>query len=132
MVPRVLLLSTLTLSILNFLASPSSASTSTRSYLMLIPNVLPRYPWTLVTAAFVERSLISLVATCTGVLFGGKYLDRAWGSREFAQFVAVVVLMSNVAAVLSYFVCSMLVVDVTYVLIEWCGGVRVDFNHVLN
>lgn len=124
LVPRILLLSSLALTIVNFFAAAPAGDAkttppaSTSSYLVIVPQQLLRHPWTLVTAAFVERGLFALAATCTGVFFGGKYLDRAWGSREFAQFVLVVVVASNAATALSYLAWSCLVADVMYVLNE--------------
>lgn len=36
------------------------------------------------------------------MFYGGKYLERAWGSREFGKFILVLALASNLSMVLLY------------------------------
>ncbi|KAF9381393.1 hypothetical protein CPC16_009874 [Podila verticillata] len=61
--------------------------------LAMVPISSPYRFWTFATAALFERSIIQArhtFALNTSILLGcGKYLERAWGSREFFKFVAI-------------------------------------------
>ncbi|KFX99788.1 hypothetical protein V490_01651, partial [Pseudogymnoascus sp. VKM F-3557] len=65
-------------------------------YLELIPSMSLIYPWTLVTSTFVESHILSFAISGATIWHGGRYLERAWTSREFAKFVAMVALVPNV------------------------------------
>ncbi len=78
----------------NYLSSPQWAI----PYLALVPTKSIRYPWTFVTAAWVENNLLSLAISGSVIWFGGKYLERAWGSKEFGKFVIFVTVIPNVLA----------------------------------
>ena len=67
-------------------------------YITLQPASVIFYPWVLLTAAFVERDVVSLVVSGATIFVGGRYLERAWGSAELARFVALTVFVSNVVA----------------------------------
>ncbi|EEH22258.1 hypothetical protein PABG_04469 [Paracoccidioides brasiliensis Pb03] len=71
-------------------------------YLTLVPSNFLFYPWTLLTATCLEQNILTVIITGATVLYGGKYLERAWGSREFAKFILVVALMPNVVMVFLY------------------------------
>lgn len=65
------------------------------------------------TATFVEQNIFTVVITGATVLYGGKYLERAWGSREFAKFIFVVALVPNIVMVFLYILWSSIVSDST-------------------
>ena len=69
-------------------------------YLALVPVFVIYYPWTLLTTTFVERSIFSLLVNGATILFGGRYLERAWGSKEFLKVVLVAAIIPNIIAVL--------------------------------
>jgi len=71
-------------------------------YLALVPSQFLLYPWTLAISTFVEQNIFTLVINGATVFYGGKYLERAWGSREFGKFILVVSLVSNVAITFLY------------------------------
>src|SRR5215471_14601603 len=71
-------------------------------YLVLVPERILFYPWTLATATFVESNIFALLISGATIFYGGKYLERAWGSREFGKFVVVVSLLSNVVMVVLF------------------------------
>ncbi|KAK4548069.1 hypothetical protein LTR36_010789 [Oleoguttula mirabilis] len=75
----------------NYLSSPSYAI----PYLALIPTQSIRYPWTFLTAALVENNVVSLAVSGSVIWFGGRYLERAWGSTEFGKFVLFVTMIPN-------------------------------------
>ncbi len=68
-------------------------------YLTLVPVLCPYYPWTLLTATFVERSIFSLLINGATVFFGGRYLERAWGSKEFVKVVLVASVIPNIITI---------------------------------
>ncbi|EPS45028.1 hypothetical protein H072_1032 [Dactylellina haptotyla CBS 200.50] len=82
---------------------PPEFLASTRiQYLTVVPALSIIYPWTQVTASFVEANIFTLVITLATFFYGGKYLERAWGGREFAKFLGVVSVGSNVIALAIY------------------------------
>lgn len=93
---RALLLILLLLSLLN-------ASFSVRSLirvqavpaLAIIPARSLKYPWTMLTAALVETNLVSFAISAITIFYGGRYLERAWTSQEFAKFVLFVTMIPN-------------------------------------
>lgn len=93
---RGILLGLLLLSLLN-------ASFSVRSLirvqavpaLAIIPARSLKYPWTMLTAALVETNLVSFAISAITLFYGGRYLERAWTSQEFAKFVLFVTMIPN-------------------------------------
>ncbi|KAF3933322.1 hypothetical protein ABW19_dt0201758 [Dactylella cylindrospora] len=81
---------------------PELLASSQIQYLTVVPALSIIYPWTLATAAFVEANIFTLVITSATFFYGGKYLERAWGSREFAKFLGVVGVGSNLVALVIY------------------------------
>ncbi|KAF9919447.1 hypothetical protein FBU30_011022 [Linnemannia zychae] len=70
--------------------------------LALVPISAPYRFWTFATASFFERSIVHFVFSTITLLGCGKYLERAWGSREFFKFLAV----TSVGTMLAiYFTC---------------------------
>ncbi|MCJ1243941.1 hypothetical protein MMC30_001138 [Trapelia coarctata] len=71
-------------------------------WIALIPQLSVYYPWVYITSTFAERNLLALLVAGATVLYGGKYLERAWGSAEFGKFLLVVILIPNVVATILY------------------------------
>lgn len=72
------------------------------SFLALIPQWALFRPWVYFTATFAEQNLITLLVAAITLFYGGKYLERAWDSREFGKFVLLVTLIPNLIASLLY------------------------------
>jgi membrane associated rhomboid family serine protease len=87
-----------TLAATSYLASPRWAV----PYLVAIPTKSFRYPWTLLTGALIENNAVSLAVSGCVIYFVGRYLERAWGSNEYAKFVVFVAVVPNVAAFALY------------------------------
>ncbi|KAE8150412.1 eukaryotic integral membrane protein-domain-containing protein [Aspergillus avenaceus] len=68
-------------------------------YLTLVPSQFLYYPWTFLTATFVEQNIFTVLLNAATLFYGGKYLERAWGSREFAKFILTIAAIPNVAIV---------------------------------
>lgn len=64
-------------------------------YLNLIPQLSLVYPWTFLTTTLVESNVFTFSIACLTLYHGGRYLERAWSSREFAKFLLVVALIPN-------------------------------------
>ncbi|CAK7272035.1 hypothetical protein SEPCBS119000_004911 [Sporothrix epigloea] len=65
-------------------------------YLNLIPQLSIIYPWTFLTTTLVESNIFTLGIACVTLHQGGRYLERAWSSREFAKFLLVASLIPNI------------------------------------
>ena len=109
---RAVLISLLALSLLYNIARWRQLDTSAGSvqtspiipYLTLVPSLFYYYPWTLLTATFVEQNIFTVSLNAATIFYGGKYLERAWGSREFSKFIIVVALIPNVVIVPFYLI----------------------------
>lgn len=71
-------------------------------YLTLVPSQFIFYPWTLLTATFVEQNIFTVLLNAATIFYGGKYLERAWGSREFSKFIAIISVIPNVVIIPIY------------------------------
>jgi membrane associated rhomboid family serine protease len=65
-------------------------------YLNLIPQLSLIYPWTFISTTLVESNIFTLTIALVTIYHGGRYLERAWSSREFAKFLLVCSLVPNV------------------------------------
>lgn len=109
---RIFLVSLLALSLLYNIARWRQLDTSAGSvqstpiipYLTLVPSLFYYYPWTLLTATFVEQNIFTVFLNAATVFYGGKYLERAWGSREFSKFIAAVALIPNAVIIPIYLI----------------------------
>ncbi|KAI0466354.1 eukaryotic integral membrane protein-domain-containing protein [Xylaria cf. heliscus] len=64
-------------------------------WLTLVPQLSLFYPWTFLTTTLAEENLTSLAIAGVTLFNGGRYLERAWSSKEFAKFLVVVSLVPN-------------------------------------
>ncbi|KAI9799244.1 MAG: hypothetical protein M1833_004122 [Piccolia ochrophora] len=92
---RILLASLVLLSLIVAIIRQSQ-TTKNVPYLTLVPQRSIFYPWVFVTTTFVEQNIVSLVVTAVTIFYGGKYLERAWSSAEFAKFIIVTTIIPNV------------------------------------
>ena len=72
------------------------------AWIALTPQLSIFYPWVYITSTLAERNIITLLIAIATILYGGKYLERAWGSAEFGKFLLVVILVPNVVATILY------------------------------
>ena len=104
---RIFLLSLLAFSLLyniaryRQIAGTPSAEPSV-PYLTLVPSQFIFYPWTLLTATFVEQNIFTVLLNAATIFYGGKYLERAWGSREFSKFIVIISVIPNVVIIPIY------------------------------
>ncbi|KAH8811840.1 eukaryotic integral membrane protein-domain-containing protein [Xylogone sp. PMI_703] len=64
-------------------------------YLVLVPQLSIIYPWTFALTSLVENNLFMLAISGSTLFYGGRYLERAWTSKEFAKFLAIVSILPN-------------------------------------
>jgi membrane associated rhomboid family serine protease len=73
-------------------------------YLSIVPGTSIVYPWVFLLATTVEQNVFGLIVTGLTVFYGGRYLERAWGSTEFTKFILVVAVIPNLLSFLLYIV----------------------------
>lgn len=77
-------------------------------YLTIVPGRSFIYPWVFALATVVEQNVAGLIITGFTVFYGGRYLERAWGSQEFTKFIMFVALIPNILSFLLYIVAYLL------------------------
>ncbi|KAI0639589.1 DUF1751-domain-containing protein [Trametes polyzona] len=95
---RVITAATILLSLLYYFLRWSGNEIASLSWLVLIPGTSIFYPWTFLTSAFVETTIIELIFTLITITPSLRYLERLWGAVETAKFVAVTITVSNIIA----------------------------------
>ncbi|KAG4431631.1 hypothetical protein IFR05_012894 [Cadophora sp. M221] len=98
-ITRILLIALLTQSLLSFALRYrqwSEESDIVVPYLSLVPQLSLIYPWTFLTTTLVENNVFTLGIAGVTIFYGGRYLERAWTSAEFAKFLLVAALIPNV------------------------------------
>lgn len=73
-------------------------------YLALVPSRCLWYPWTFLTATFVEQNILTLLINGVNIFFGGKYLERAWGTRGFIYVIVISSIIPNLTMVVTYII----------------------------
>ena len=71
-------------------------------WVVLSPQLSVYYPWVYVTSTFAEQNPITLLISGATILYGGKYLERAWSSAELAKFLLIATLIPNLIAAILY------------------------------
>lgn len=71
-------------------------------FLAVVPALSLYYPWTVFTAALIEQNIFSFVASVLTLFYAGRYLERAWGSTEFAKFILFVTVIPNLVCFVVY------------------------------
>ena len=132
---RILLATLLSLTFLYNLARWRYISTATGTeqrskvrvpFLALVPASSLLNPWTFLTTTFVEQNVINLVINGVALFYGGKYLERAWGSNEFGKVILVVTLIPNLLATLIYVLLSAVLGDQPISQVTISGGISLQ------
>jgi hypothetical protein len=71
-------------------------------YLTIVAGRSVIYPWVFALATVVEQNLFGLITSGLTIFYGGRYLERAWGSQEFTKFVMFVAMIPNILSFLLY------------------------------
>ncbi|KAL2351975.1 eukaryotic integral membrane protein-domain-containing protein [Cryomyces antarcticus] len=95
-------------------------------YLVLVPAQSLIYPWTHLTSAFIEQNVVSFLVAGATLFFGGRYLERAWSSAEFAKFVLFASMIPNLLAFGTYTLWFMLAQSEARASTSINGGVAIQ------
>ncbi|KAI9055837.1 hypothetical protein LZ554_000776 [Drepanopeziza brunnea f. sp. 'monogermtubi'] len=98
-ITRILLVALVTQSLLSFAIRYrrwSEESDIVVPYLSLVPQLSLMYPWTFITTTLVENNVFTLGIAGLTIFYGGRYLERAWTSAEFAKFLLITALIPNI------------------------------------
>ncbi len=71
-------------------------------YLTIVPRRSVIYPWVFALATVVEQNVLGLIITGLTIFYGGRYLERAWGSHEFTKFILFVAMIPNILSFALY------------------------------
>lgn len=71
-------------------------------YLAIVPGKSIIYPYVFLLATLVEENVFGLLITGLTIFYGGRYLERAWSSQEFAKFMLFVSVIPNLLTFSSY------------------------------
>ncbi|RVX75696.1 hypothetical protein B0A52_00052 [Exophiala mesophila] len=108
-------------------ADPASPNPTTSRpyvpYLALIPSVCIWYPWTFLIATFVEQNIITLLVNGATVFLGGRYLERAWGSKGFIYTLLVATVIPNLLVVPTYILWAAITNNPERALTPITGGI---------
>ncbi|CAN6632212.1 hypothetical protein TRVA0_013S02080 [Trichomonascus vanleenenianus] len=90
-------------------------------WLTIVPGQ-SAYPWVLLTATYVEETVVSFLVTGSVLLYGGRYCEMVWGSTEFARFIGILTVVPNAVAFLFYRVLYGITDQPEYAAVTICGG----------
>ncbi|KAH1464174.1 hypothetical protein KXX13_004358 [Aspergillus fumigatus] len=100
-------------------------------YLTVVPSQFFFYPWTLLTATFVEQNIFTVLLNAATLFYGGKYLERAWGSREFAKFIVIIAVIPNLVVALVHLLCAAIGASSVSGLTQICGGISIQSSFLV-
>ncbi|OCK79647.1 cytochrome C oxidase subunit I [Lepidopterella palustris CBS 459.81] len=134
---RSLLASLIILTILNAVLRPQGDWVSTIEkpitgigegvpYLAIVPGVSIIYPWVFLLATLVEQNVFGLLITGLTIFYGGRYLERAWSSREFTKFMLFVAMIPNLLTFLIYIFVFVITKTDSAVTTTISGGIAIQ------
>ncbi|KAF2447122.1 DUF1751-domain-containing protein [Karstenula rhodostoma CBS 690.94] len=140
---RGLLAALVLFTLLNFALRPASSWTERAAkpvtavgngvpYLSIVPGVSVVYPWVFLLATTVEQNVLGLVTTGLTVFYGGRYLERAWGSTEFAKFILFVSMVPNLLSFLLYVVGYVLSRNERTLTTTIAGGIAIQAGFLVS
>ncbi|KAI0025106.1 eukaryotic integral membrane protein-domain-containing protein [Xylariomycetidae sp. FL0641] len=100
-------------------------------WLTLIPYLSLFYPWTFVTTTLVENNIFTLAIAGLTIYHGGRYLERAWSSREFAKFLLVVSLVPNTLCFLVLLALSVITQSDSWTLTTIAGTIPLQISFLV-
>lgn len=88
-------------------------------YLTIVPGQSIIYPWVFLSATLAEQNALGLIVTGASLFYGGRYLERAWSSREYSKFIVIIALIPNIMTFFLYIILYILTsnVELAYVYI---------------
>ncbi|KAF2728571.1 cytochrome c oxidase subunit I [Polyplosphaeria fusca] len=101
-------------------------------YLSLIPGRSIVYPWVFALATVVEQNVLGLLITGLSIFYGGRYLERAWGSTEFTKFILFVAMIPNVLSFLLYIIGFLLSKKAATLNTTISGGIAIQAGFLVS
>ncbi|KAK9390524.1 eukaryotic integral membrane protein-domain-containing protein [Lipomyces mesembrius] len=95
-------------------------------YLTIVPAVSIVFPWTFITATFVEQNLFALLIAIATLYYGARYCERVWGTRELAKFLIIVSVIPNVIVFILYILAFVITGNTDVEFTTICGGVALQ------
>ncbi|KAJ1673515.1 hypothetical protein EV182_005080, partial [Spiromyces aspiralis] len=83
-------------------------------FLVLKPGMIMSYPWTLLTAGLTETDPLSLICALAVFIPCGAFLERHWGVKQYAMFLAVAMLIPILSTMLLFILLFALQSDLLY------------------
>ncbi|KAK9475641.1 eukaryotic integral membrane protein-domain-containing protein [Lipomyces japonicus] len=96
------------------------------SYLTIVPGVSIVFPWTFLTAAFIEQNLFALLIHLGTLYYAARYCERIWGSVELARFLALVTIVPNLVTFILYILAFVFTGNTDYEFVTIFGGVAIQ------
>lgn len=125
-ITRLLLVTLLAQSVLSFAIRYGQWTESSDlrvPYMTLVPQLSLIYPWTFLTTTLVENNIFTLSITAVALLYGGRYLERAWSSPPFAKFLLIVSLIPNAICFFLYVTLYAITGEISWPLTTISGGI---------
>lgn len=94
-------------------------------WIQLVPTLSIMYPWTLLTATFVETNFFSGLLQLSTLWFGGAYCESVWSSRGLVKFVVIQAVVPNVLAVLCAVFFFWLTQRPEELMVDFSGGTAI-------
>ncbi|KAF1834526.1 cytochrome c oxidase subunit I [Decorospora gaudefroyi] len=102
-------------------------------WLTVVPGrSVPWYPWVFALATVVEQNVLGLVITGLALFYGGRYLERAWGSHEFTKFMLFVAMIPNILAFLLYLAGYLLMGKPSMLNTTISGGIAIQAGFLVS
>ncbi|KAF1997749.1 cytochrome c oxidase subunit I [Amniculicola lignicola CBS 123094] len=101
-------------------------------YLAIVPGSSVIYPWVFLLATVVEQNVLGLVVTGLTIFYGGRYLERAWGSTEFAKFILFVSMVPNTMSFLLYIFGYLLSKNASTLTTTISGGIAIQAGFLVS
>lgn len=96
-------------------------------YIVLVPNFFLKFPWTLMTSSFVEHNIFSFLLAGAALFFCCRYVERIWGSKELAKFLAIQTIIPTIVnLLLAVFLAGFLGNAERYMLTRISGSVAIQ------
>ncbi|USP81125.1 hypothetical protein yc1106_08399 [Curvularia clavata] len=102
-------------------------------WLTIVPRFsVPWYPWVFAVATVVEQNLLGLITTGLTLFYGGRYLERAWGSHEFTKFMLFVAMIPNLLTYLLYLFAFLLTGKGALIHTTISGGIAIQAGFLVS
>ncbi|KAF2470671.1 DUF1751-domain-containing protein [Lindgomyces ingoldianus] len=101
-------------------------------YLAIVPGSSVIYPWVFLLATVVEQNVLGLIVTGLTVFYGGRYLERAWGSSEFTKFILFVSMIPNLLSFLLYIFGYLLSKNAATLTTTISGGIAIQAGFLVS